>query len=93
MTLGEKVELLNEMSNEVAFTWNDSGCFWTFYYGGRGTSGLIDACIAGSIHACDADTFEEAVDEFLTHLVSLPGLVSADWHAKATKAIHSTIKN
>jgi hypothetical protein len=40
-------EILKELdiTNECAITWNDSGCFWTFYFGDNGTSSLIDSCI------------------------------------------------
>jgi hypothetical protein len=67
VTLSEKVELLAQQANEVAFGYNDSGCFWTFHWGPRGTGSMLPGF--GQSHpALEADTFEEAVDEFLKHL-------------------------
>ncbi len=64
MTLAEKVKRLQEASNEVAFGYNDSGCFWSMQYGERGCGSMLEG-FGERIHALDADDFEEAVDYFL----------------------------
>lgn len=67
MTLAEKIEWIREQFNEVAFGWNDSGCFWHFRYGPRGAGDMMEG-FGQKFDALDAESFEEAVDHLLEHL-------------------------
>lgn len=66
MTLAEKIDLFESSANEVAFGWNDSGSFWHFRRGGRGTGYMIPD-FGDDFSALEADTFEEALDAALAH--------------------------
>lgn len=66
MTLADKINALLIRHNEVAFGWDDCGCFWRFHYGPRGSGAMIDG-IGHKFSSAPVD-FEEAVDEFLAHL-------------------------
>jgi hypothetical protein len=77
MTLKEKIQLLQDRFNEIAFGYDDSGCFWHFQYGPRGAGGMMDG-VGEKYEALDADDFEEAVDAFLRHLGVDQGAPSAD---------------
>ena len=66
-SLADKIAFLENYSNEIAFGYNDSGCFWHFQYGPRGAGNMIEG-IGETFSALDADNFEEAVDAFLEHL-------------------------
>ena len=72
MTLAEKIRLLGEYGNEIAFGYNDSGCFWQMCYGNRGTGSMIFCCIHGCLVADTAD-FEEAIDLFLEEIETRHG--------------------
>ena len=72
MSLNDKIKLLGEYGNEIAFGYNDSGCFWHMAYGKRGTGNRIDGCAHDTIDSDFAD-FEEAVDFFLAELESRHG--------------------
>lgn len=72
MTLAEKIEVFRGRFNEVAFGWNDSGCFWHFRYGPRGSGNMMDG-FGRTFSAVDAETFEEALDALLAHLGDTTG--------------------
>lgn len=64
MTLAEKIDLFENSANEVAFGWNDSGCFWHFHWGPRGTGDMMEG-FGDRYDATEAETFEEALTECL----------------------------
>ena len=64
MTLAEKIDWLEEHCNELAFGWNDSGCFWHLQIGPRGAGNMLDG-FGRKYSAVEANTFEEAVDYFI----------------------------
>ena len=69
MTLGDKVELLNNQANEIAFGWNDSGSFWHMRLGPRGSGNMMEG-FGRTLSATETgvSTFEAAIDEFLRQL-------------------------
>lgn len=71
--LAAKIEYLQNHWNEVAFGWSDAHCVWHFQYGPRGAGSMMEH-FGLTFWADDSDTFEEAVDEFLAHLRTLPDL-------------------
>jgi len=66
MTLAEKINWLESQSNEIAFGYDDSGCFWRIQYGPRGCGGMMENF--GQKFCSESDVFEEAIDEFIAHL-------------------------
>lgn len=74
MTLAEKIERLEQYGNEIAFGYNDSGCFWHLHYGPRGTGNMLQG-FGKELSALETDgcTFEEAVDYFLSQLIAKHG--------------------
>lgn len=82
MTLAEKVELVRSSFNEVAFGWNDSGCFWHIEYGPRGAGNMI-AGISGAYCAPEEDLgddgacdFEATIDAFIRDVLNRPRRVT-----------------
>ena len=69
MTLKEKIDWLWKFGNEIAFGYNDSGDYWHFHYGPRGTGNMIDGF--GNDLASDTYNFEDAVDDFIQQLAGL----------------------
>lgn len=63
MTLGEKVDWIESLANEVAFGWDDSGCFWRLVMGGRGAGSMLEVCI---------------VKKYTTTEIEEPGFEAAD---------------
>jgi hypothetical protein len=69
MNLEDKLEFLQDYANEFSLGWDDSGCFWHFTWGSRGSGRMIEGC-GNTFSAIDAETCElhEAVDQLLDHL-------------------------
>lgn len=74
MTLAEKIEMIQQYGNEVAFGYSDSGCCWTMQYGPRGCGSMMDD-FGDEITATETETaaFEEAIDYFLSELIKRHG--------------------
>lgn len=67
MTTGEKIDKLAATFNEIAIGYNDSGSFWHFQYGPRGSGSMI-LDIGYTFAAHDAESLDEALDALLAHL-------------------------
>lgn len=59
-TLSELIEAVKNKVNELAIGWNDSGCFWHFQYGERGSGNMMEG-FGEKYSALDSDTLEEAI--------------------------------
>ncbi len=69
-TVAELGEILSNHFSEWAQGWNDSGCFWHFRFGGRGSGNMIDACGKGfSALELDEDTEANARASLIIHLI------------------------
>jgi hypothetical protein len=66
MTLAEKMELIEDSFREFAIGWNNSGCFYHFQYGPSGCGNMMEG-FGKKFNAHDAETFEEAIDQFIAH--------------------------
>ena len=58
-TVAELGEIIGNNCNEWAQGWNDSGCFWQFRFGNRGSGNMIEG-LGISFHALDSDTEADA---------------------------------
>lgn len=67
LTLQHKIDIIMSAFNEVAFGYDDCGCFWRIQYGRRGSGGMIDGI--GRKFNSESSDFEEAVDEFMAAIV------------------------
>ena len=61
-TLPKLIKEIKSMVNEFAMGWNDSGCFWHFQYGQRGSGNMMEG-FGERYDALDADTLEDALAE------------------------------
>lgn len=82
LTLKEKIQLFSDHANEVAFGYCDSGCFWHFHWGNRGTGHMMEGF--GKTFQSESPEFEEALDELLAHL-RYQGVVNAVPFAERNK--------
>lgn len=55
--------------NEFAMGYNDSGCFWRFYYGNRGAGSMMEGWPS---FISESDDVYEALQEFIKHLEDTP---------------------
>lgn len=51
--------------NEFAMGYDDSGCFWRFYYGSRGAGSMMEGWPQFNSKSADV---EEALQEFIEYL-------------------------
>jgi hypothetical protein len=56
---------IDASGNEFAMGYDDSGCFWRFYYGNRGAGSMMAGWPQFN---SESPEVEEALDEYLSHL-------------------------
>lgn len=73
LTVAEMVEIIEDSANEWACGYNDSGCFYHFMKGNRGTSSMLEGCFQkDSVYHSSGDendNFTNAVASWLIHLI------------------------
>ncbi len=69
-TVAEFIEMIEDSQNEWAVGYNDSGCFYHFRKGGRGSGNMIESCEQKeSRFDSEATPFVNAIAEWVIHLV------------------------